>query len=50
MLNISKDNHSLSDFKRNTTYFLEQMCGSGCPVVVTINGKAEMVVQGALSY
>jgi prevent-host-death family protein len=48
--NISKDIHSLSDFKRNTSEFLEQMRGSGHPVVLTINGKAEIVVQDALSY
>lgn len=50
MLDISKDIHSLSDFKRNTSEFLEQMRRSGHPVVLTINGKAELVVQDALSY
>ena len=50
VLDISKDIHSLSDFKRNTSEFLEQMRGSGHPVVLTINGKAELVVQDALSY
>ena len=50
MLDISKDIHSLSDFKRNTTGFLKQMRDSGHPVVLTINGKAEIVVQDAASY
>ena len=50
MLDISKDIHSLSAFKRNTSQFLEQMRGSGHPVALTINGKAELVVQDALSY
>jgi prevent-host-death family protein len=50
MLDISKDIHSLSDFKRKTTDFLEQMRGTGNPVVLTINGKAELVVQDAASY
>ena len=50
MLDISKDIHSLSEFKRNTSDFLDQMRGSGRPVVLTINGKAELVVQDALSY
>ena len=50
MLDISKDIRSLSDFKRNTSQFLEQMRGSGHPVALTINGKAELVVQDALSY
>jgi len=50
MLNISRDIHSLSDFKRNTTDFLEQMEKTGAPVVLTINGKAKLVVQDAESY
>jgi len=50
MLDISKDIHSLSDFKRNTSVFLDQMRGSGHPLVLTINGKAELVVQDAAAY
>lgn len=50
MLDISQDIHSLSEFKRNTSGFLDQMRGSGRPVVLTINGKAELVVQDAASY
>ena len=50
MFVISIDIHSLSDFKRNTGEFLERMRKSGHPVVLTINGKAELVVQDALSY
>ena len=50
MLDISKDIHSLSDFKRNTSDFLDQMRGSGHPLVLTINGKAEIVVQDAAAY
>ena len=50
MLDIAKDIHSLSEFKRNTSDFLDQMRGSGNPVVLTINGKAELVVQDAASY
>lgn len=50
MLDISKDIHSLSEFKRNTSEFLDQMRGNGHPVVLTINGKAELVVQDAASY
>jgi prevent-host-death family protein len=50
MLDISKDIHSLSDFKRNTSEFLERMRGSGHPLVLTINGKAELVVQDAAAY
>ncbi len=50
MLNISRDIHSLSSFKRNTPSFIEQMKHTGEPVVLTVNGKAELVVQDAESY
>src|SRR6266851_966198 len=50
MLDIGKDIHSLSEFKRNTSELLDQMRGSGHPLVLTINGKAEIVVQDAGSY
>ena len=49
-LNIGKDIQSLSDFKRNSREFLERMRETGNPVVLTINGKAEIVVQDAASY
>ena len=50
MVNISKDIHPLTDFKRNTTKFMSRMKKSKRPVVLTINGKAELVVQDAESY
>jgi PHD/YefM family antitoxin component YafN of YafNO toxin-antitoxin module len=50
MLNLSKGIDSLSNFKRNTVRFLEQLRETGQPVVLTINGKAELVVQDAKSY
>jgi len=40
MINISRDIHSLSSFKRNTLEFIEQMKQTGEPVVLTVNGKA----------
>ena len=49
-IDISKDIHSLSDFKRHTGEFLSGMRQSGHPLVLTINGKAELVVQDAASY
>jgi len=42
--------HSLSDFQRNTSQHLKQMKESGQPVVLTINGKAELVVQSTEGY
>ncbi len=50
MLNIKNEIDSLSNFKRNTSEFLTQLKRSGKPVVLTINGKAELVVQDAASY
>lgn len=50
MLNLSGDIDSLSSFKRNTPEFLRQLKETGHPVVLTINGKAELVVQDAASY
>jgi PHD/YefM family antitoxin component YafN of YafNO toxin-antitoxin module len=50
MLNLSKGIDSLSNFKRHTVRFLEQLQETGEPVVLTINGKAELVVQDAKSY
>jgi prevent-host-death family protein len=49
-MNLSQDIHSLTDFKRNTTEFLRQLKETGHPVVLTINGKAELIVQDAASY
>jgi PHD/YefM family antitoxin component YafN of YafNO toxin-antitoxin module len=50
MLNIHRDIDSLSNFKRNTPDFLRQLKETGHPVVLTINGKAELVVQDTASY
>ena len=50
MLDIGNDIRSMSDFKRNTSEFLQQIRKSGRPLVLTINGKAKVVVQDAASY
>jgi PHD/YefM family antitoxin component YafN of YafNO toxin-antitoxin module len=50
VLNLSRGIDSLSNFKRNTLRFLEQLRETGEPVVLTINGKAELIVQDAKSY
>jgi len=41
---------SLTNFKRHTPAFLDRLRESGQPVVLTINGKAQLVVQDAASY
>ena len=50
MVNLKDDINSLSDFKRNTSKFLKRLKRSGRPVILTINGRAEIVVQDAESY
>ncbi len=49
-MDLSQDIHSLTEFKRNTTEFLARLKETGQPMVLTINGKAEIVVQDARSY
>lgn len=50
MLNIARDIQSLSHFKRHTVAVITRMKKTGSPVVLTVNGKAEVVVQDAASY
>ena len=45
-----KDIESLTAFKRNTTAYVKKIKKSGNPLVLTVNGKAEIVVQDAESY
>ena len=42
--------HSLTDFQRNTKEHVERLKETGNPQVLTVNGKAELVVQDARSY
>jgi len=49
-MDLSRDIHPLTDFKRNTPQFLRQLKESGHPLVLTVNGKPEIVVQDARSY
>ena len=50
MINLSRDIQSLSSFKRKSAEFIQQMKETGKPIVLTVNGKAEVVVQDAASY
>src|SRR5262245_31115987 len=49
-MDLNRDIHPLTDFKRRTAEFLTQLKATGHPLVLTINGKAELVVQDAKSY
>lgn len=44
------DIHSLTDFQRNVKAHLKQMKKTGRPRILTVNGKAELVVHDAGSY
>lgn len=50
MLDLTKDIRSLTEFKRNTTELVENLKRTKHPLVLTVNGKAELVVQDAESY
>ncbi len=50
MLDLAKDIESLSNFKRRTSEYLARMKRSGSPLVLTINGKAELVIQDVAAY
>ena len=50
MLDLANDIRSLSDFKRHTSELLEKLRKTGHPLVLTINGRAEVVVQDAEAY
>ena len=50
MLDLANDIRSLSDFKRNTVELLDRLRETGHPLVLTINGRAELVVQDAAAY
>jgi prevent-host-death family protein len=49
-MDITRDIDSLTHFKRNTNEVIEQLKATGQPMVLTVNGKAEIVVQNAASY
>ena len=50
MLNVAKDIHSLTEFKRNTPSFLDQLRATRRALVLTVNGKAEVAVMGAETF
>ena len=50
MLDTTFDVDSLSNFKRDTAEFLRRLKESGRPVVLTIDGEPELVVQDSASY
>lgn len=45
-----EDIHSLTDFQRDTKNHLHRLKKTGRPQVLTVNGKAALVVQDAEAY
>jgi prevent-host-death family protein len=50
MLDLKRDIQAMTTFRRNPAKFLKQLKKTRQPVVLTVNGKAEAVVQDAESY
>ncbi len=50
MFSFSSGIDSLTRFKRETAEFLRTLHDTGEPLVLTVNGKAEVVVQDAAAY
>jgi PHD/YefM family antitoxin component YafN of YafNO toxin-antitoxin module len=50
MLDITKDIQSLTTFRRRSRDFMKQLKKSKRPVVLTVKGKAEAIVQDAGAY
>lgn len=50
MIDLSKDIHSLTSFRRKPAAFMKRLKKTRRPVILTVNGKAEAVVQDAAAY
>ena len=50
MLDLTQDIRSLTEFKRNTSELVDNLKRTKHPLVLTVNGKAELVVQDVESY
>jgi prevent-host-death family protein len=50
MPEIGRDIGALSELRGRTSQFIQQLRASGQPIVLTVNGKAELVIQDAQSY
>jgi prevent-host-death family protein len=50
MIDLANDIRSMSDFKRNTSELIDRLRKTGDPLVLTINGRAKVIVQDAEAY
>ena len=50
MFNITEDIQPMTTFRRNPVEFIKRLKKTGRPIILTVNGKAEAVVQDAEAY
>ena len=50
MLDLAQDIYPLSDFKRKTGELLDHLKGTGRPILLTLNGRPQVVVLDAAAY
>ena len=50
IIDVTQDIQSMTTFKRNSVGLLKRMRKTGRPDVLTVKGKAEMVVMDASAY
>jgi PHD/YefM family antitoxin component YafN of YafNO toxin-antitoxin module len=49
-MTITRESETLSHFKRDTERVVQKLKRSGKPLVLTVKGQAELVVQDAAAY
>ena len=49
-MDITRDIRPLTEFKRNTTWFISRLRETGRPSVLTVNGKPALVVMDAEAW
>lgn len=49
-MNITRDIQTLSEFKQNASKLVKRVQETGQPMILTVNGKAAVVVQDAESF
>lgn len=50
MIDITKDIQPLTTFRNNSVKFMQRLKKTRRPIILTVNGKPEAVVQDAASY
>ncbi len=50
MIDVTRDIHSLTTFKRKSSDLMKRIKKTGRPLVLTVNGKAEAVLLNAKDY